>query len=235
MGHNVNQWEKLHQNQKAFDEKEDFHPAAHLIDSYFFIFDCIANTILYVNSAFETVTGFKTDDFNIEMLINAIHPDDTAYFFASEEKGLHFTNMLSFNEHYQYILSYTYKLRKANGEYITIKQQCQAIEITNHGHLSKTLVIHKRITPYLERPENDYKIFDKTRNVFIDAENCYNLTKREIEVLNYIREGLTNKELAAILHISIHTIETHRKKILQKTNSKNFIELFQKLSFSTMA
>lgn len=231
----ASQWQDLYNNQKAIEESADAKTFEHLIDSYFFIFDCIANNILFVNDAFETVTGYKAKEFTIDHLLKMIHPDDLPYFFASEEKGLNFTNILSFNEHYQYILSYTYRLIKADGTLISIQQQCQAIEVTNQGHLSKTLVIHKRIENYSERPVNDYKIFDKTRNVFIDDNNCYNLTKREVEVLNLIRAGLQNKEIAASLNVSKHTIETHRKRILQKTNSKNFIDLFQRLSFTTMA
>lgn len=44
----------------------------------------------------------------------------------------------------------------------------------------------------------------------------FNLTKREIEVLHLIKDGNTNKQIAECLYLSIYTVETHRKNILQK-------------------
>lgn len=43
------------------------------------------------------------------------------------------------------------------------------------------------------------------------------LTKREIEILQELIQGLTSKEIAAKLNISIHTVITHRKNIILKT------------------
>jgi two-component system, NarL family, nitrate/nitrite response regulator NarL len=42
------------------------------------------------------------------------------------------------------------------------------------------------------------------------------LTKREREILCMIAEGLSNKEVAAELHLSVRTVETHRERIMRK-------------------
>jgi DNA-binding NarL/FixJ family response regulator len=42
------------------------------------------------------------------------------------------------------------------------------------------------------------------------------LTKREVQVLQLIAEGKTTKEIAARLTISVKTVETHRKQIMEK-------------------
>lgn len=47
------------------------------------------------------------------------------------------------------------------------------------------------------------------------------LTKREMEVLKLICDGLSSKQICEKLFISINTVETHRKKILLKLNVKN--------------
>jgi len=44
----------------------------------------------------------------------------------------------------------------------------------------------------------------------------HNLTCTEIEVANFIREGKTTKQIAAILNISTDTIDTHRHNIRRK-------------------
>jgi DNA-binding NarL/FixJ family response regulator len=51
------------------------------------------------------------------------------------------------------------------------------------------------------------------------VEDSYDLlTTREREVLQLLAEGRNNKEIASILSLSLHTVETHRGNILQKLN-----------------
>lgn len=47
------------------------------------------------------------------------------------------------------------------------------------------------------------------------------LTNREREVLNEICSGKSNREIAELLHLSVHTIDSHRKSIIKKTGVKN--------------
>jgi DNA-binding NarL/FixJ family response regulator len=51
------------------------------------------------------------------------------------------------------------------------------------------------------------------------VEDSYDLlTTREREVLQLLAEGRSNKEVAAFLNLSPHTVETHRGHIMQKLN-----------------
>ena len=54
----------------------------------------------------------------------------------------------------------------------------------------------------------------------MDAMN-YELTKRETDVLVLVAKGLMSKEIADRLHISVHTVISHRKNITRKTNIKS--------------
>ena len=51
------------------------------------------------------------------------------------------------------------------------------------------------------------------------------LTSREREILQLIAEGLTAKEIAVHVFLSIKTIETHRRNIMQKLNMKSTADL----------
>ncbi|MBN1669985.1 MAG: MEDS domain-containing protein [Kiritimatiellae bacterium] len=58
------------------------------------------------------------------------------------------------------------------------------------------------------------------------AEQIEKLTAREIEVCSLIHNGLTTKEVARVLNISLQTAETHRKKIRKKLGiSKKSVNL----------
>lgn len=225
-------WSELFNSQSSFTNKTTDPYNPNLIESYFFIYDCVENDILFVNNAFKIFTGYDDKTFNIDKLIKMIHPDDLDYFFGCEEKDLAFTNQLKYNQHFQYLFTYTYRIIKANGEVATIQQQCQAIEVTDQGHLSKTLVIHKKIDDYKSRPLDDHRCFDKNRGIYIDSSNCYGLSNRELEVLTLIKQGLSSIEISEKLSISKFTIDTHRKNILNKTGSATFFELIHKLSFA---
>ena len=45
------------------------------------------------------------------------------------------------------------------------------------------------------------------------------LTPRQRETIQLLAEGKTNKEVAALLNISVKTVETHRANIMLKTGS----------------
>jgi DNA-binding NarL/FixJ family response regulator len=54
-----------------------------------------------------------------------------------------------------------------------------------------------------------------------------NLSKREMEVLEYIAEGLTNKEMSEKLMLSKRTVENFRQSLTKKTNSTNTASLIK--------
>lgn len=51
------------------------------------------------------------------------------------------------------------------------------------------------------------------------------LTPREREVLQLIAEGRTTKEIASSLSVSVKTVETHRRQIMNKLNVHSIAEL----------
>lgn len=53
------------------------------------------------------------------------------------------------------------------------------------------------------------------------------LTEREIEIVKLLASEYTNDKIAAELHISYRTVETHRKNIMQKTKSHNLAGLLK--------
>ncbi|MEZ4720805.1 MAG: response regulator transcription factor [Flavobacteriales bacterium] len=51
------------------------------------------------------------------------------------------------------------------------------------------------------------------------------LGDREIQVLRLVSQGLNSQEVAEMLHISIHTVNSHRKALLRKSKCKTPVEL----------
>ena len=47
------------------------------------------------------------------------------------------------------------------------------------------------------------------------------ISERELEIIKYIAEGYTNAEIADLIYLSQHTVNTHRKNIMQKLGVNN--------------
>lgn len=55
------------------------------------------------------------------------------------------------------------------------------------------------------------------------------LTRKEKEVIKYLMEGYSSKEIASYLDVSPRTVETHRANVLNKFNLRNTTELIKKI------
>lgn len=76
-------------------------------------------------------------------------------------------------------------------------------------------------------PEITQAIVKNLKDNAQGLKNGIPLTKREIEVLHLIAEGLTNQEIADKFSTSRRTIESHRKNLIEKTGVKNTASLIK--------
>ena len=72
--------------------------------------------------------------------------------------------------------------------------------------------VHTLVRDFIERAEERERDFDP-------------LTPRELEVLKLIAEGQTSKEIAALLVISVKTVDRHRTNMLDKLGMRDRVEL----------
>ncbi|SEI63413.1 response regulator transcription factor [Flavobacterium terrigena] len=66
-------------------------------------------------------------------------------------------------------------------------------------------------------------LWDKKVHYNTDLTVLVTLTSRELEIIRMACKELSSKEIGDKLCISTRTVEKHRKRIMEKTNSKNFI------------
>lgn len=87
--------------------------------------------------------------------------------------------------------------------------------------LKKIMLGEKYISPKISN-NLILHLTDRTVNKINQSKN---LTLRELEILRYIAEGLTNQEIAEKLFLSTATVDTHRKNMLAKLQVKNTASL----------
>jgi len=89
-----------------------------------------------------------------------------------------------------------------------------AIRVVSQGNVFLYPTVAKLLVKdFLERTETD------------SAPMTQELTPREREVLTYIAEGFTNREIAEALVISIKTVDRHRENIMHKLKLHNRVDL----------
>lgn len=94
-------------------------------------------------------------------------------------------------------------------------------EVINQGYwLPRHLVSH---------------ILNTQRTAPIASNNSIKLTKREIQILEHLSQGLTNAQIGSNIHVSEHTVRSHLYNIYKKIGAKNRIQAssWSKLNIAT--
>ena len=112
-------------------------------------------------------------------------------------------------------------------EYISReKQQIKDNMITNIGGLLLPIINKLK----LEVPQTNYKYIDLLERTLQQLTSSFGtkitqanlkLTPREIEICNMIKNGLSSKEIANLLHISLNTVGRYRNNIRKKVGIAN--------------
>jgi DNA-binding NarL/FixJ family response regulator len=91
----------------------------------------------------------------------------------------------------------------------------EAIKVVSEGKAFFSPEVSKMLV-------EDYVREIRTRGV----QDSYELlTSREREILHLLAEGKSNKDIAALLNLSLYTVETHRRNLQEKLNLHSLAEL----------
>ena len=108
------------------------------------------------------------------------------------------------------------------------------------GYITKNSPRQEMLDAIMEVYNGSTYICQEVKNILSDqmlseednTAGLNQLSEREIEVINQIRDGLSSKEIADRLAISIKTVEVHRHNILKKLKVKNTASLINYINSS---
>ncbi|WP_372757971.1 LuxR C-terminal-related transcriptional regulator [Mariniflexile sp.] len=215
---------------------------------YYFILNFENITIDFIHESIKDVLGIEPKAFTMKKGFKIMHPEDLAS--MNEKEALvfdFFFNKISSEDLLNYKSVYVMRMKHADGNYRTILHQASVFSLCNDGKIQQTLCVHADIS-YLNIPINQnisfissknqpyhyskisgsYSLVDKTSNVLQNISFRDIFTKREKEIIEILAKGMTFNEISKLLFISPHTINTHKKNILNKSGCKNTAELIAK-------
>ncbi|HVZ55983.1 MAG TPA: response regulator transcription factor [Chitinophagaceae bacterium] len=97
------------------------------------------------------------------------------------------------------------------------------------GYVTKNSSKEEMLTAILEVSSGKKYVCEEVKSLLAQQElerekefpGMSTLTEREIDIIQLIKEGLSSKEIASRLDITLKTVEVHRYNILKKLNLKN--------------
>jgi len=180
--------------------------------------------------------GCQPSEFDIEFLLNNIHPDDRPWFLNYESKAREFLEKLPVDKLTKYKMRHDFRVRKKDGNYVRLLSQAMVFEHDENGLIMRTIGVFTDITHL--KPEGKPMLSfigleGEPSYIDVDVKEIFTvskeyLSKREKQILLLIIEGKLSKEISEILHISKQTVDSHRNNMLAKNKLKNTSELIAK-------
>lgn len=202
---------------------------------YFYVIDFFDMSLSHISPAIAEIHGFNPEAVSFNDILGAIHPDDIDFVAKAETVSTNFFyNKVGHEKMLRYKVSYSFRFRLKNGEYALFNHQSLMLSLDDNGGLGKSLNIHTRIDHLSNL--NTYKISfiglngePSFMNLNPEGENLdvEEFSKREIDIIKLIGNGLSNAEIAEKLFISVLTVKKHRNNILAKSDSRNTAQLIK--------
>lgn len=204
-------------------------------------FYCITNTVQksfeYISKNFTACTGLDRNKMMVggmDYFWTLFHPDDIPLWIKSLQELMAFT-MSELDDEQRKKMSYTwnYRLKNAEGKYVNIVQNTTPLQFDEANKpiigLAHYTVLHGDIkmdicasAKYLNE-NNEYETLfyqNLSNSNILDA-----ISNRERDVVRLLITKKTSEDIADMLNISRHTVDTHRRNILKKLNLSSTFEL----------
>jgi DNA-binding CsgD family transcriptional regulator len=195
-----------------------------------FLWNSYTNRFLYMSDKLKILSGLDPSLFNaengVEYALSLMHPDHL-------EPGLQLIQKLAVNycadnnitDHKSVKICFNYLFKNGIGEYVQILQRPVTLEVDENNKPSLILNFTYHIE-YIKKhnsvggvviTENDIYIFDYNHDKkCLDPPKTF--SDQEKKILQLLGKGLDTKAIAQKLFISPHTVDTHRRNLIRKTN-----------------
>lgn len=203
-------------------------------NQFFFVADMLQVKILYTSKRSIDMLGVKPEDVEPSIFFTATHPDDLKRHNLARTKLFSLGQELFIEKKGFRLISTSFRTRHETEQYYNKLVQCYLF-YTEFPYESVFLFqVVTDITSY-SKINHGYHFYVGTDLAFfrypdeklLMTGNIF--SDREFEIIKLISSGLSSVQVAQKLFLSVHTINTHRRNILKKTNNTHISDLIYEL------
>jgi|GEM_PF-1975583 len=200
-----------------------------------YLLDLQTLSYAYMSQRSLQITGIPPNSyerFGLTHFFEHLHPEDRCL-IAEKTLPLYKKRLKSCTIEERRLLnaSLNYRIKADSHERTSYRHVLAQLSIRSVNELGMPVLLlgvfsQLNIDQYLGQ---DFKLYlsenGVTTKILLDEHLSSNpLTDKEMEVLMYIAQGYSSKEIAQMKNISKHTVDTHRRKVLKKLHVSNSIE-----------
>ncbi|KAA0126543.1 helix-turn-helix transcriptional regulator [Chryseobacterium sp. SN22] len=164
-----------------------------------------------------------------EDVLKRINPDDKLKKYIHELRFFKMLETIDFKERANFSVLSKLRMKDRNGGYCFVRHRMFYFYSPDNLKLRFALCLYNMAVDQSKNLSSEFLIINTAKGEVV-AEDRFTyknvLSAREMEILKYIGEGLTSKEIAHMLSISINTVSRHRQNILEKLKVKNSVKAF---------
>ncbi|MEI6409901.1 MAG: LuxR C-terminal-related transcriptional regulator [Bacteroidota bacterium] len=195
------------------------------------VFDMSTCQVVFYSSNFGALLGFEPSDYEKigqQFFEDKIHPEDKLKLSHQGVSTIKIFNNFSKEDKLTHKVIQEYRMLNAQNKYVRLIEQYQILELDKIGQIW-LLIGFVDFSPNQEEYDGiKCQLLNFRTGAIVPVEPPpkarFELTKREKEILKLVKDGLLSKEISNKLSISLHTVNTHRQRFLEKLGANNSVE-----------
>jgi DNA-binding CsgD family transcriptional regulator len=203
-------------------------------NQFFIAVDYLSLKIIFASRLSEKMLGIKPEELDPFRFIDSTHPEDVQRHLQGRAKLINMAKELYLAKKGTAILSTNLRLRNPEGGYsqtlfqeylyyVTIPYKTVFLLQVN-TNIDWWIPVKNKFHYYLG---NDMKMYRYPDNELLNTGILF--SPREFEILELISAGMSSEQIAEKLFLSINTVSTHRKNIIDKTGKHHISEVIYEL------
>jgi len=209
----------------------------------FYVVDYTQKKFLFISPSCEKLLGYS-----VEFLADAGPVYITELWNQNDYKCINekvipqvmaFLKNREVSEYPEYSVSYNYRVQAKDGHYLTIMNRCTYFAVSDDGWPLAAVGFIVDITHFktdtsmvltIDKIDRNFTTLSKIpllKSIYYPDKVDSILSKRELEILSAVKQGMCSKAIAAQFYLSLNTVNNHRKNMLHKTNTNNCSELIE--------
>ena len=203
-------------------------------DQFLLIMDLTQVSIIYASTRSIDMVGVPPEKLTPYEMMEAVHPDDLYRFGMGRTRLLNLDKDLFIAKKGNSLLSSTIRMRRPDQGFSNLLFQCYLFYSPVPHKAVYEIQLHTNVDwfKFKKGQFHYYTGNDMSMFRFVDEDLLnvsHHLSARELEILKLIEEGMSTKEIAAKLFLSVFTINTHRSNILEKSGKTLISDLIYEL------